>query len=93
MATCQIQCLSCVPIARLRPPLQEMVLQPKEVDQLPLQYYAEVTGAWATKDPQVLQVRQTERDVVRLSTSVRLVLRDVSTISFYWGCKGIPPHT
>lgn len=33
-----------------------MVLQPKDVEQLPLQYYAEVTGAWATKDPQVLQV-------------------------------------
>lgn len=36
--------------------LQEMILQPKEVEQLPLQYYAEVTGAWATKDPQVLHV-------------------------------------
>lgn len=36
--------------------LQEMVLQPKEVEQLPLQYYAEVTGAWTTQDPQVLAV-------------------------------------
>jgi hypothetical protein len=33
-----------------------MVLQSKEVEQLPLQYYAEVTGAWTTKDPQVLNV-------------------------------------
>jgi hypothetical protein len=33
-----------------------MLLQPKEVDQLPLQYYAEVTGAWTTLGPQVLQV-------------------------------------
>lgn len=33
-----------------------MVLQPKEVDPLPLQYFAEITGAWTTKDPQVLNV-------------------------------------
>lgn len=32
------------------------MLQPKEVNQLPLQYYAEITGAWTTKDPHVLQV-------------------------------------
>lgn len=32
--------------------MQEMSLQPKEVEQLPLQYYAEVTGAWTTSDSQ-----------------------------------------
>lgn len=35
---------------------EEMVLQPKEVDQLRLQYYAEVTGSWTTQDPEVLAV-------------------------------------
>jgi hypothetical protein len=32
-----------------------MLLQPKEAAQLPLQYYAEVTGAWTTRDRHVLQ--------------------------------------
>lgn len=46
-------CLVLLPAGSL---LQEMVLQPKEVEQLPLQYYAEVTGAWTTQDPQLLAV-------------------------------------
>jgi hypothetical protein len=40
--------------------LQEMVLQPKAVDQLRLQYYAEVTGSWTTQDPEVLAVLDTQ---------------------------------
>jgi hypothetical protein len=35
--------------------LQEMQLDPRQLQHIPLTYFATITGAWTTRDPQVLQ--------------------------------------
>jgi hypothetical protein len=40
----------------LRDSLQEMQLEPRQLQHIPLAYFAAITGAWTTKDPRVLQL-------------------------------------